>query len=58
MKNIEYYILFAIAVLMLLLIFALPAPTYQIVNCSLVEISPDFTAEHRKECREIRATKL
>ena len=27
-------------------------------DCSLAEISPDFTADMRKQCRELRSTKL
>ena len=40
------------------LLFLIPQPTHQVINCSLVEISPDFTPEMRKECRMIRGTKL
>jgi hypothetical protein len=48
----------AIVVVFLLFLLVVPKPTYQVVNCSLAEISPDFTPELRKECRQLRATKL
>jgi len=54
----EIGIMVAIATVTLLVLFKLPSPTQETINCSLVEISPDFTPEHRKQCREIRATKL
>jgi hypothetical protein len=41
-----------------LVLFVLPQPTHQVINCSLAEISPDFTPDMRKECRLLRATKL
>jgi hypothetical protein len=57
---------FMIDMLILLVVFVacvsvllfLPHPTHQVINCSLAEISPDFTPEMRKECRMIRGTKL
>lgn len=57
---------FIIDVLILLLVFLIcvsfllliPQPTHQVINCSMAEISPDFTPEMRKECRIIRGTKL
>ena len=54
----EILIMIAIGIVSLLILFNIPAPAKQVLNCSLVEISPDFTPEHRKQCREIRATKL
>lgn len=60
MKNFlkDTYPLWAIGLLAILFLVFIPQPKQQVVNCSLVEISPDFTAEHRKECRMIRGTKL
>jgi hypothetical protein len=40
------------------LLFFIPQPTHQVINCSIAEISPDFTPSMRKECRMIRGTKL
>lgn len=48
-------VVFAVCTGLLLLI---PQPTQQVINCSLVEISPDFTPDMRKQCREIRGIKL
>lgn len=42
----------------LLFLVLVPKPAHQVVNCSLAEISPDFTSEMRQQCRLIRATKL
>jgi hypothetical protein len=50
--------LIIIGILVIMFLIFMPQPKQQVVNCSLVEISPDFTAEHRKECRMIRGTKL
>ncbi len=50
--------LWVTGIIAILFLIFMPQPTQQVVNCSLVEISPDFTAEHRKECRMIRGTKL
>jgi hypothetical protein len=47
----------AVALVMLLIVFV-PQPKGTYINCGLSEISPDFTPEMRKMCREIRATKL
>jgi hypothetical protein len=47
----------AVLLFMLLIVFA-PAPKGAYINCGLSEISPDFTPEMRKLCRETRATKL
>jgi hypothetical protein len=60
MKNFleEFIPLLIIGLIAVLFLIFIPQPTQQVVNCSLVEISPDFTAEHRKECRSIRGTKL
>lgn len=54
----DILIMLAIGIITILILFNIPTPTKQVLNCSLVEISPDFTPEHRKQCREIRATKL
>ena len=48
----------AVVLAFLLFLLIVPQPTQQVVNCSLAEISPDFTAEHRQACRLLRATKL
>jgi hypothetical protein len=45
-------------VLMSLLFLALPKPEGRVYDCSVAEISPDFTPEMRKECRERRSHKL
>ena len=50
--------LWVTGVLAISFLIFMPHPKQQVVNCSLVEISPDFTAEHRKECRMIRGVKL
>ena len=47
----------AILLFILMAIF-IPQPKGTYINCGLSEISPDFTQEMRKSCREIRATKL
>jgi len=44
--------------LFVLLIVFIPQPKDAYINCGLSEISPDFTPEMRKLCRETRATKL
>jgi len=46
-----------VALVMLLIVFV-PQPKGAYINCGLSEISPDFTPEMRKMCREVRATKL
>jgi hypothetical protein len=46
-----------VALVMLLIVFV-PQPRGTYINCGLSEISPDFTPEMRKMCREVRATKL
>jgi len=46
-----------VALVMLLIVFV-PQPKGAYINCGLSEISPDFTSEMRKMCREVRATKL
>jgi hypothetical protein len=46
-----------VALVMLLIVFV-PQPKGTYINCGLSEISPDFTPEMRKMCREVRATKL
>jgi len=47
----------AVFVFILLVVF-IPQPKGAYINCGLSEISPDFTPEMRKLCRETRATKL
>jgi hypothetical protein len=47
----------AVALVMLLIVFV-PQPKGTYINCGLSEISPDFTPEMRKMCREVRVTKL
>ena len=47
----------AVALFMFLIVFV-PQSKGTYVNCGLSEISPDFTPEMRKMCREVRATKL
>jgi hypothetical protein len=54
----EVLILLLIFVVGVSILFLIPQPTHQVINCSLAEISPDFTPEMRKECRIIRGTKL
>ena len=54
----EVLILLMIFVVGVSILFLIPQPTHQVINCSLAEISPDFTPEMRKECRIIRGTKL
>lgn len=55
---IEMLILITAFVLFVSLLLMIPQPTQKVINCSLAEISPDFTPEMRKECRMIRGTKL
>jgi hypothetical protein len=52
-------VLYAVAMIfMAAAIFAImlwiPQPTHRVINCSLVEISPDFTTEMREACRKAR----
>ena len=47
----------AVALFMFLIVFV-PQPKGAYINCGLSEISPDFTPDMRKMCREVRATKL
>jgi hypothetical protein len=47
----------AVVLFMLMAVFV-PQPKGAYINCSMSEISPDFTPEMRKMCREVRATKL
>lgn len=47
----------AVLLFMFLIIFV-PQPKGAYINCGLSEISPDFTPDMRKMCREVRATKL
>lgn len=54
----DILILLVIFVVGVSILFLVPQPTHQVINCSLAEISPDFTPEMRKECRIIRGTKL
>lgn len=35
-----------------------PSSQERVVNCSIAEISPDFTPEMRQKCRELRSEKL
>jgi len=32
----------------------MPSPAYQVINCDIAEISPDFTTEMRQACRSAR----
>ena len=47
----------AVLLFMFLIVFV-PQPKGTYINCGLSEISPDFTPDMRKMCREVRATKL
>lgn len=53
-------IIFAIAWILLGLYFImnLPKKTVQVIDCSLVEISPDFTAEIKEACRKARSGRI
>jgi hypothetical protein len=31
-----------------------PTPKTKVINCSIAEISPDFTPEMKQKCRELR----
>jgi len=55
---IDMLILLVVFVACVGLLLLLPQPTHQTINCSIAEISPDFSPEMRKECRMIRGTKL
>lgn len=55
---IDMLILLVVFVACVSLLLFIPQPAHQVINCSLAEISPDFTPEMRKECRMIRGTKL
>lgn len=44
--------------LAVLIIVFVPQPKGTYINCGLSEISPDFTSDMRKMCREVRGTKL
>lgn len=61
MKNnllIDMVILLVVFVTCVSLLLLIPKSMHQIINCSLAEISPDFTPEMRKQCRMIRGTKI
>lgn len=47
----------AVLLFMFLIVFV-PQSKGTYINCGLSEISPDFTPEMKKLCRETRATKL
>jgi hypothetical protein len=38
-------------------VHSLTKGSVRVYDCSISEISPDFTAAMRKECRQLRATK-
>lgn len=52
--------IFAIAVFLIGLYFimTLPKQTVKVIDCSLVEISPDFTPEIREACRKARSGRI
>jgi hypothetical protein len=56
--NKSFLLIGGAVVLFMFLIVFVPQPKGTYVNCGLSEISPDFTPEMRKMCREVRATKL
>jgi hypothetical protein len=56
--NKSFLLIGGTVVLIMLLIVFIPQPKGTYINCGLSEISPDFTPEMRKMCREVRATKL
>ena len=63
MKILENPVTYAVLMVVIVIAFLLfllfgPRPTERVVNCSLAEISPDFTPELRQQCRLLRATKL
>ena len=57
----EFAILAMIGLLVafIFFLFLMPMPTYKgtPTACSTVEFNPDMTAEMRKKCRDLRATK-
>lgn len=54
----SFLLIFGAVLLFMVMILFVPQPKGAYINCGLSEISPDFTAEMRKLCRETRATKL
>jgi len=56
--NKSFLLIGGAVVLFMFLIVFVPQPKGTYINCGLSEISPDFTPEMRKMCREVRATKL
>jgi len=56
--NKSFLLIGGFVALFMFLIFFVPQPKGTYINCGLSEISPDFTPEMRKMCREVRATKL
>ena len=56
-KNIEFFLI-AIAVIIALLVIVYSAPkkgSVKVIDCTWSEISPDFTAEMKQACRQLRA---
>jgi len=56
--NKSFLLIGGVIVLFTFLIMFVPQPKGAYINCGLSEISPDFTPEMRKMCREVRSTKL
>ena len=43
---------------LLFMIMSQPKHGVQVINCSIAEISPDFTAEMREACRKARSGRI
>jgi len=57
-----FAIIGGVVFLLVFVIITVPFPKGRYIDCSVAEISPDFTSEMRETCRElrgrIRATKM
>ena len=57
-----FAIIGGVVFLLVFVIITVPFPNERYIDCSVAEISPDFTSEMRETCRElrgrIRATKM
>lgn len=50
-----FAIIGGVVFLLMFLIITVPFPQGRYIDCSLSEISPDFTPDMRKTCRDLRA---
>ncbi len=58
-KMLRTFLIFSGVILLLFLVaYFIPQREGKYINCSISEISPDFTPEMRQMCRQLRGTKL